>query len=141
MAKGKKANKGNAGKGRKPGTFAISEERFYEAIILAKGNRQTTAKLLGISEKTVYNYIKHYDIKAREVLDLGENLLLDEAESVLARKIKQEDLDAVKFYLDRKGRKRGYGLRVDQAITHEFGQQFISQLSSIVDHVWGDDQD
>jgi hypothetical protein len=56
---------------------------------------------------------KKHDTKLAELLKEAEELRLDIAESVLDKLVISENMNAVKFYLDRKGKERGFGEKVE----------------------------
>lgn len=66
------------------------------------------AERLGCDRKTVYNYINKYQ-EIKEAYDNEKEMILDVCEEGLFAKIYSQDFDAIKYYLERKGKSRGYG--------------------------------
>ncbi len=68
------------------------------------------AQILGCHRNTIYNYLKDHP----ELTDLVEECretLVDEAEKILLKKVKEEDMRCVMFVLRTLGRHRGYHSR------------------------------
>lgn len=68
------------------------------------------ARRLDCNPKTLYRRIKNSPA-LQEAIEKQEGELLDIAESQLRRKIVDGDADTIKWWLPRKGKKRGYGDR------------------------------
>mgnify|MGYP004653631295 CR=1 FL=1 len=63
---------------------------------------------MGCSRVTVYAYIqKHPELK--EAYEDEKETILDICEEGLLSKIYSQDFEAIKYYLERKGKSRGYG--------------------------------
>lgn len=79
-------------------------------------NISATCTAIGISRKTFYTYLEK-DKKFREAIEESQEAQIDNAESILQKKIMEEDTTSVIFYLKTKGRDRGYIERVEQEVS------------------------
>ena len=70
----------------------------------------------GIARRTYYNWIEK-DEKFRDAVDEVAEEVIDVVESKLLRKINDEDLTAIIFYLKTKGKARGYVEMVENKVT------------------------
>ncbi len=91
-----------------------SIEQVERALRASGGFRSLAAKKLKCAVATVGKYINKYDALQIVEEEIQESHL-DLSESKLISKIKSGNLDAVKFHLDRKGKKRGYVKREELA--------------------------
>lgn len=66
------------------------------------------ADMCGINPKTHYEWVKN-DPNYRAAVEEITERAIDFAESKLFKKIASENLDAIKFFLRAKAKKRGYG--------------------------------
>ena len=73
----------------------------------AKGNIAAVARAYGVSRGTVYNWI---DASAgcRQALDDARETMLDNAESILYKKVLEGSTPELLFFLKTQGRNRGY---------------------------------
>ncbi len=82
-------------------------EQVAAALRSCDGLKMPTARKLKISYTTLKNYLlRHPELE--DVIDECDEDMVDLSESKLKRHIKSGSLDAVKYHLDRKGKKRGY---------------------------------
>lgn len=81
---------------------------------------------VGISRRTFYDYVKEDEEFARSI-DESKQALIDNAESILQKKIMAEDTTALIFFLKTIGKSRGYVEK--QEVEHEG----LSQL--VISHV------
>lgn len=95
----------------------VSDKAIREAIRGSLGNMTTVARRLGVSRMTVWRRLQASE-ELRELYDEENETLLDRAENELAQLMDpraNEDerirLEALKYYLDCKGKARGYGRR------------------------------
>ena len=88
--------------GTKP-TVAELTKRIEET----KGNIAAIARSLGVSRGTVYNWI---DASAggRQALDDARETMLDNAESILYKKVLEGSTPDLLFFLKTQGKRRGY---------------------------------
>lgn len=73
----------------------------------AKGNLAAVARSLGVSRTTVWRYIQDKPT-VQQAVDEARETMLDNAESVLYKKVLDGDMTAVIFFLKTQGHKRGY---------------------------------
>lgn len=81
---------------------------ILQAIRESKGMISVAAQRLGTSYQLLRKYADRYP-EIQEAIDSFEEQRLDFAELKLTKKIQEGNLNAIMFYLERKGRKRGYG--------------------------------
>lgn len=81
--------------------------QIIAAIKASKGMVFVTARKLGCSSQTIYNYVKRYP-SIQDAIREERGVLLDEAESALAKAIRLGEGWAVCFTLKTIGRERGY---------------------------------
>lgn len=92
--------------------MAHKKQRFTKSTIKsalekARGNISLAAEVLGVTRQTIYTYMQRYPDLVAVRAD-AENYVLDIAEAHLEKAILGGDMDAVKFLLRTKGRRRGY---------------------------------
>lgn len=97
--------------GQKP-RDQFSIEQVGDALESSMGHYSVAAKKLRCSYDCVRNYVERYPILG-ELKDAIEEGHLDLAEGKLLKKIKAGNLDATKFFLKTKGKKRGYSERTE----------------------------
>lgn len=88
-----------------------------EALIPAKrGNVAAIARSLGVSRGTVLNRVNE-SATLRRLLDDEREGMIDDAESELYEGALNGDTAKLIFFLKTQGRHRGYGDRIESAIT------------------------
>lgn len=70
------------------------------------------AEKLSVSRQAVYDYIDRYD-EVRQAIQNEKDTILDVCEEGLFSMIYGGDFEAIKYYLERKGKCRGYGGKTD----------------------------
>lgn len=85
----------------------ITVKRLIEEIDDKKGNIAAVARVFGVSRGTVYNRIEKYATAQTALADARETML-DNAESMLYKKVLQGSTPELIFFLKTQGRKRGY---------------------------------
>jgi len=75
-------------------------------------NVSAVCSAVGITRKTFYDYVNS-DSDFKESIEESKEALLDNAESVLQKKIMGEDTISLIFFLKTKGRGRGYTERTE----------------------------
>ena len=88
-------------------TNRVSIDVFIEALELSGGFYTETARMLGISVAAVGQRIKKSETLQKKLKEI-EHSRLDLAETVVMNKLRLQSLSAAKWYLDRKGKIRGY---------------------------------
>ena len=96
------------------------------ALRKAEGRKSEAARLLGISRQAMHDRIARTPHLARVITEIEETLL-DEAEGVILGLLRAGDLQITKWFLDRRGRSRGYG-RPRRAETCSMSQEVAEQL-------------
>ena len=84
-----------------------SVEQVEEALRSCDGLMSATARKLNIRYKTLKGYLERHP-ELEDVIEEADEDMVDLSESKLKRHIKAGSLDAVKYHLDRKGKRRGY---------------------------------
>jgi len=85
----------------------IKKKLMLEALRKSLGIVTNACKEVGIDRTLYYRWLKEDDEFRHKVEEL-EDIALDFAESMLLKKIKDEDTTAIIFYMKTKGKKRGY---------------------------------
>jgi hypothetical protein len=89
---------------------------FVEAMKKSGGILKDACEKTGIARQTIYDWRQadpDFDAACQET----QELMLDEAESKLMAAVRRGNLKAIKFFLERKGRSRGYDLHQDIDLT------------------------
>ena len=109
-------------KKRKPRVTALTEEDIAKALRCCAGVQTDAGKMLGITQSAVSQRVSGSEY-LKEIYVEIRNENLDLAESVLFKKIRDENLTAVIFYLKCVGKHRGYTEKteVDISQTRESG--------------------
>lgn len=99
-----------------------------EALRECGGIVSLAARKLGCSRKTVYCHIKAHP-EVAEAQEDGDETVTDLAESKLVKKLKEENIKAIIFRLETKGRKRGYVKRQELAGAPDAPIKFVPDFS------------
>ena len=75
-------------------------------------NVSAVCSVVGITRKTFYDYINS-DEEFKELIEEAREALLDNAESILQKKILSEDTTSLIFFLKTRGKSRGYTERTE----------------------------
>ena len=86
--------------------------KFREALIDSMGNITTIASRCQVQRLTVYRLIEKYPHLKKELED-EVNRITDLVEKNLKIMALKKNFKAMKFYLESKGRDRGYGRRLE----------------------------
>lgn len=89
---------------------------LFEAMCKTLGNVTEACKLVGVSRTMFYDYYNN-DAEFKQQIDDIKNITLDFVESKLLKKVNEEDITAIIFYLKTQGKKRGYIEKSEQEIT------------------------
>lgn len=95
---------------RRRRNLRVSDANLAKAIAKAGGLLADAAAMCGISRATVSRRLAE-NPRLREAADEALEAALDEAESALMERIRRGDERAIEFFLEYKGRSRGYGVR------------------------------
>lgn len=85
----------------------ITEKKFKIAVQDSQGIKAVIAKRLGCTWVCVNNYVKSNPF-AQKLLDEESEVVLDMAESVVFNAIQNGDERVAEWYLQKKGKNRGY---------------------------------
>lgn len=85
----------------------LSNEQVIEAMQKFNGNLSAVARSLGVARNTVYAHVEKY-ATAKAALDNARESMLDNAESVLYRKVLEGSTPELIFFLKTQGKRRGY---------------------------------
>jgi predicted transcriptional regulator len=110
----------------------ITESRLIGALRKYGGLPALAAKELGITRQAVHQRIKNSE-GIRAALAEIEDENLDVGIGHLIKKVRAGDMRAIQFYLDRKGRKRGYGNSLSVAVEDAQVEAFIDSLGGNVE--------
>lgn len=86
----------------------LTKERILEACVGCNGIADAVRQRLGISRRAFYNYRQRWP-EVQKAIDDELEVGLDMAESQLLKLVKQKDFRAISFFLERRGRHRGWG--------------------------------
>lgn len=101
-----------------------------KAIDAKKGNISAVARSFGVSRGTVYNWIQGRATVEAALADARETML-DNAESILYKKVLEGSTPELLFFLKTKGRNRGYVERQEVAHSGDLAIQLT----------WGENAD
>lgn len=96
------------------GPRGVSEAQLVEALKKNVGNVMAAAQSLGISDAAIYQRLRNHPELAQIRKD-AEERLTDIAESHLYKAVNRGEWDKVRWWLDRKGKDRGYVTRSELA--------------------------
>lgn len=85
----------------------VAKLRFLEALVKSFGVISQAAILANVNRSTVYKWMETDKKFKAKVLDV-EDIAIDFAETKMFEGINNGDALLIKFYLERKGKKRGY---------------------------------
>jgi len=85
----------------------INASDLISKINDAKGNVSAVARAFGVSRKTIYNHIERYKT-AQDALEDARETMLDNAESILYKKVLEGSTPELLFFLKTQGKRRGY---------------------------------
>lgn len=89
-------------------------EIFISQFESNSGNIKRTCSDLGIQRSTYYRWMDRSERFRQRINEVAEGII-DDAEDGLKFHVKQKSLEAIKYFLDRKGRERGYGGDISSA--------------------------
>lgn len=106
-----------------------TEKQILEAIKGSAGIKSTIIKRLGITYCTFKTYTEKYE-SVKTALYIEEERVLDMAEGNLFKLIQNGDPTAIYYFLNNKGRRRGYG--VPSGKFHEQEQQTEERKTGVL---------
>ena len=86
----------------------LTSEQVIAALRKTNGNISLAARQLGVERNTVQHYIREYPT-VRQAHDEAAAHITDMAEGHLVAGVMKGDWDRVRYWLENKGRERGYG--------------------------------
>lgn len=95
---------------RKSPGIARKKREFLKALRAKFGNVSAACEAIGVNRSWYYHHYESDPEFVKEVAEIGERNL-DIAESKLLVSISEKNVKAISFYLERKGRSRGYARR------------------------------
>lgn len=87
----------------------FTAEQVAEALRKANGIYAAAARLLRCDRRTVAAYVERY-ASVRAAAEEANATLLDIAEGHLVKDVQAGKFEQIKYYLNAKGRSRGYGI-------------------------------
>src|SRR3954462_8222218 len=90
------------------GSMSVTEAQVVFALTEARGNVSKAAQRLGLSRSTVHSWVRKSEA-ARAALDDARETAVDDIEDVLYSKAKKGEGWATMFFLQGRGRSRGFG--------------------------------
>lgn len=107
----------------------ISVEELVPLLEKNKGNVAAVARRFGVSRGTILNRVNESPTLQKALADARESML-DNAESVLYKKVLEGSTPELLFFLKTQGRSRGYVERLEQEHSGE----------TVLKVVYGDDK-
>jgi hypothetical protein len=117
MVKLYKMDKQNAKKGKRI-SQKMKKEKFIEIFELSACNVSLSCKKAKIARQTFYNWIEEDSDFAEKIAEAQEGIL-DMAESMLLKKVREGSTSELIFLLKTKGKSRGYVERQEWAGVEE----------------------
>ena len=93
-------------------TEKLTTKKILDAVKHSAGIKSEIAKKLGVHRHTIDRYQKKYPT-VRQAIEEEENNILDAAENNIFKAINAGDIDVSKWFLSRRGKKRGYSDKLD----------------------------
>jgi hypothetical protein len=110
----------------------IPEAKIVAALRKWGGMSALAAKELGITRQAVHQRLKNSATIRAAVAEIEEETL-DIGEGHLIKLVRNGDKEMVKYYLDRKGRRRGYGNSVNVGLDEAQAEALIASLGGNVE--------
>jgi hypothetical protein len=114
----------------------FTEDELLAAIKGSGGIMSTVAKRLNCHWGTALKYIQASEITSKAIEDENESIL-DLAESVLIKSVREGDMPSVFYYLNNKGKKRGYNTRLEVADKTIVNVNFKDTIKELLNEVNG----
>ena len=110
----------------------ISEAKIIAALRKWGGMSALAAKELGISRQAVHQRVKNSATIRAAVAEMEEETL-DIGEGHLIKLVRNGDKEMIKYYLDRKGRQRGYSNSVNVGLDGAQAEAIVASLGGSVE--------
>lgn len=107
--------------------MALTIRQIAKALREADGIKARAAVALGVTRQAVQDRVERSPALKKLLTQLPEELL-DVAEGYIAVGVRAGDKDYVRYYLDRKGRTRGYGNKVETSFDDAQIQALVASL-------------
>lgn len=105
----------------------IKKKKFIEAYEQAMCNITSACKVAGISRETYYNW-RERDRDFEKKLIYAEESVLDFAETMLVKNIREGKETSLIFYLKTKGKKRGYIEQINSEVSINAFEKLMKDL-------------
>ena len=106
----------------------ITIKKFKGAVLDSGGVITTIAQRVGVSRKSIYEFMERTPGMKELRLD-EEEKILDMAEISLFSQVKNKDFSATKYILSNKGRSRGYNERPETEINISQHEHKVIQVN------------
>lgn len=107
--------------------------KIEEAIRASGGIKTIAAHMLNISRSTLYRHLAKHP-RLADVCDEVESELCDLAEAEIIKAIRAGDMPTVRWYLETKGRDRGYSRRVENTGPNGGAMQVVKKTPDLSDY-------
>ena len=94
----------------------VKKKKFLEIYENNMCNITNACKIAGICRETFYNW-KEQDTEFRKRVEYAEETVLDFAETMLVKNIREGKETSLIFFLKTKGKNRGYVERIENNVT------------------------
>lgn len=101
--------------------------RLEKALIAHFGIISRAAQACGISRQTAWERVKNSP-RLQEAIKSGVEQVLDIAENNVAYYVRRKDKEMTKYVLDRRGKPRGYGNKIETSVDEAQLEAFIASL-------------
>lgn len=101
------------------------KKALLEQLEKTLGVVSTACAALKMSRTTFYRYYNNDSDFREKVKDIQENVAVDFSESKLFKQVQKENITAIIYHLNNRGRKRGYG--VQYGVTETEGEDSSNQ--------------
>jgi Bacterial regulatory protein, Fis family len=114
---------------------AADAPRVLDALRRAHGIRTSAAHLLNVSPVTLYSYLKEHELK--DQLQQVDEETLDAVEDRLCFLIGNNDVRTITFYLERRGRARGWNRRDEMSGMVQHNVSAVPSTSQMIEVLEG----
>lgn len=102
-------------------TTEVKKVTLLASLASTQGNIAFACKIAEVSRMTHYRWLRSDPVYAQKVDDIAEGIV-DNVETVfLSTMLKEKDLRSMRWFLERKGKSRGYGKPSVNALVDEDG--------------------